>query len=199
MRRKNKISSVAILAVLLILSVFIGCAKPPTEEIQKATQQIAAAKEKEANIYAADVFNKAEEALRRANEQVTARKYDEAKAAALEAARLADQSAADVETGKANMRAEAELILGDIQKELEALKTQVVAAIKRKAQVNREEVQAAIGKWEVDLAAAREQLQAGKIRDARGMLVEIQKLLKDQTASIGKAIEAAMVVPEKKK
>lgn len=199
MSNRKSIASVSVLIVLLVLSLFVGCAKPPTEEMQKAAQQIAAAEKKEANIYATELFDKASQALRSAEELVKGRKYDEAKKAAGEAIRLADQAAADVEAAKAKMRAEAELILGNIQKEMETLKSQVVTAIKRKAPVNREEVQAAIGKWEVDLTTARGQLQEGKIRDARDLLLGVQKLLTEQTASIGKALEAAVVVPEKKK
>ncbi len=199
MANKSVLSKVMFLVAVLSLLFFVGCAKPPTAEMEKAEKAIAGAKEKEANLYAEEAFKKAEAALQSAKDLVGGKKYKEAKAAAEQAATLANQSLADVETNKAKMKTDAEQMLTDIQKEMENVKGQMVAAIKKKIQVNREEVQAAIGKWEVQLTAAKGELGGGKIRDAKDKLMETQAQLKTQVENLTKALEAAPAAPEKKK
>lgn len=197
MSRKDVFSQLSVLMVVLSLVLFIGCAKPPTAEMEKAEKAVAEAKEKGANLYAEEAFKKAEAVLQNAKDLVGGKKYKEAKAAAEEAATLAGQSLADVDANKAKMKTDAEQMIVDLQKEMENIKGLVVAAIKKKAQVNREEIQSALGKWELDLTATKDQLQGGKIREAMDQLKAIGPQLKTQTDNVTAAMEAAPA--EKKK
>jgi hypothetical protein len=187
------------LMVILSLALFIGCAKPPTAEMEKAEKAIAEAKAKEANLYAEEVFKKAEGALKSAQDFVTAKKYKEAKTAAEEAVTLAGQAVTEVETNKAKMKTEVEEGLANLQKELESLKALVVDATKKRAQINREEVQAAVGKAEVEVAAVKDLLQGGKVREAKDKLAELPALVKTQVDNLTAAVAAVPAAPARKR
>ena len=177
--------------VALSFVVLSGCAKPPTKEIESADKAVAEAKQKEADLYVQDVFGKAEEALKKAKSFVVEKKYKEAKSSAEEALSLAQQSVAMIETNRAKMKADAEQILTDVQTSLDELKSSVAAAIKKKAPINREEIQGMIGKWEIDLVNVKDQLQAEKIRQAYDLLVSLQEQVKSQKEGITAAMEPA--------
>jgi len=84
---------------------------------------------------------------------VTQKKYDEAKTAAMEAAKIAQQAASLVEQNKQKMKEELEKMLPDIQKTLDDTKSLAAAAIKKKAVASKDELQSAIGKLELDIIA----------------------------------------------
>jgi hypothetical protein len=73
-----------------------------------------------------------------------------------------------------------------VQKDLDDLKTEVAGAIKKKLPVPKEEVQAAIGKWEVDLAGIKDKLQSGKIREASDELKAMSEALKTKREDVAK-------------
>jgi vacuolar-type H+-ATPase subunit H len=171
-------------SILAFSLVIIGCAKPPTMEIEKAEKAVAEAKQKEADLYAQDIFSKSEEALKKAKDFVGNNKYKEAKASAEESLGLAQQSITMIEPNKAKMKADAEQIVLDVQNSLNELKGTVVKATRKKAKINREEIEGAIGKFEIDMFSAKEQLQAGKIRQAYDQLVSGQQQVKSQKDSL---------------
>ncbi len=177
--------------VALSFVVLSGCAKPPTKEIEIADKAVAEAKQKEADLYVQDVFAKAEEALKKAKGFVVEKKYKEAKSSAAEALSLAQQSLAMIEPNKAKMKTDAEQILIDVQTSLGELKSSVAAAIKKKAPINREEIQGMIGKWEIDLVNIKDQLQSEKTRQAYDLLVSLQAQVKSQKEGIAAAMEPA--------
>ena len=181
---------VGILSFVLVL----GCSKPPTEALTKAEQALAEAKQKEANLYAEEAFKKAEESLKKAKDQVTAKQYKEAAQTLTETMPLAQKAVAGVEAGKAKMKEESEKYIAEVQKGLDDLKKDVVEAIKKKLPVPKEEVQAAIGKWEIDFASIKDKLQSGKIREAFDELkamMDAVKAKKDQIAQLGSIAPAA--------
>ncbi|OPY73313.1 MAG: hypothetical protein A4E63_00998 [Syntrophorhabdus sp. PtaU1.Bin050] len=192
----KRCSYYAFFFVIMAFSLMLvtGCAKPPTEEIAAAEKAIEEAKAKEANVYAESAFKTAEESLKKAKDMVVAKTYKEAKQAALDTVTLAQQAVSGVEAGKAKMKEEAEKSALEVQKSLDDLKADVAAAIKKKLPVPKEEVQAAIGKWEVDFVAIKEKLQSGKIREASTELKAIMdaiKAKKDQIAQLDPAALAA--------
>jgi len=171
---------------VISLMLLVGCSKPPTEALQKAEQALEEAKQKGANLYVEDLFKKAEEGLKKAKDQVAAKQYKEAAQTLLEVIPAAEQAVAGIEAGKAKMKEEAEKFVGEAQKGLDELKTDVTTAIKNKLPVAKEEIQAAIGKMEVDFAGAKEKLQSGSIREAFDGLKEIIETLKAKKEDIAK-------------
>lgn len=189
MLKRKDINRILVLMVVLSFALLSGCAKPPTEEITKAETAVAEAKQKEADLYVQDVFAKAEESLKKAKDLVTAKKYKEAKEIAEETARIAKQSVSMVEANKAKMKEEAEQMVKDIQGAMAELKTSVAMAIKKKAQINREEIQGMIGKWEIDMVNIKDQIQTGNIRQAYDSLSSIKEQVKSQAEGIAAALE----------
>jgi hypothetical protein len=172
--KKNRIKWLLIAAIIVSLAFIAGCAQPPAKEIEDAAKAVADAKLKEADQYSQDIFAKAEGALKKAKDLVVAKNYKEAKTAAEGAINLAKQAAQAVEANKAKMKEEAEKMVLDIQSSINELKSSVSQAIRKKAQINQQEIQGAIGKLEVELVAAKENLQAGKIRPALDQLTSLQ-------------------------
>jgi hypothetical protein len=166
---------------LLILSfaVFTGCAKPPTEEMAKAEKAVEDAKLKEAPAYAPEQFAKADDSLKKAKEFVAAKKYKEAKQAAMETEGFAQQAVAGVEPAKTKMKTDAEKLAEDIQKIIDEAKGAVEGAAKKKAVAKvRDEAKEMIAKWETDLAAVKEKI-AQKVKEA----IDEMKAMKEQLAA----------------
>jgi colicin import membrane protein len=199
MLKKRGMLSLLCVLVVFSFALVMGCAQPPTEEMAKADKAVADAKAKEADVYAAEAFKKAEDAFKKAKDQVAAKKYKEAKQAAVDAASLAQQAVAGVEAGKAKMKEDAAKIADDVAKNLDELKNSVAAALKKKLAVPKEEVQAAIGKWSVDLAMAKDKLQGEKISEAFGELNAMMTAVGAKKDEIAKLIASAPATPEKKK
>jgi hypothetical protein len=176
------------------ITLHSGCAKPPTYEVENAEKAIAEAKQKEADLYVQDVFMKAEEALKRAKDSIAVKKYKEAKTDAMEAANLARQAISAVEPNKTKMKAEAEQIIQDVQKSIDEVKTLTATAVKKKALINREEIQGKIGKWEIDIVSIKDQLQEQKIRQAYDQLISIQEQMKSQKGNLAAVLEQKPVV-----
>jgi hypothetical protein len=165
MFKKGSVCALILSAVVLSL-VLAGCSKPPTEEMKKAEQALEEAKQGGAAAYAEDAFKKAEESLNKAKEQVTAKNYKEAVKTLAEAVTLSQDATKAVEAGKAKMKEETGKLVGDTQIALDGFKKSVADAIKKKLPVQKEDVQAAIGKWEVDFTGLKDKLEKGEIREA---------------------------------
>lgn len=187
--KKSKIKWFLIVSIIVAMSFIIGCAKPPTAEIETAEKAIADAKLKESDLYAQDLFSKAEGALRRAKDMVGAKNYKDAKTTAEEASVYAQQAVKAVEANKAKMKADAEQLVIDIQNSMNEVKTSVTQAIRKKAQINQMEIQGAIGKWEIELVSIKENLQIGKVRSAFDQLKSLQEQVKLQKETISAALE----------
>lgn len=175
--------------VMFSVMLFAGCAKPPTEELMKAEKSVREAKEKEADLYAEEVYMKAEESMKKANEFVALKKYSEAKAAAEEAEKLAQQALSEVEANKAKMKAETEELLKGVRSSIDELKPLVSKAIKKKAPINREELTGLVGKWELDLMDVQETVNAGQVRRGHDSLKQLSDQVKAQQESVSAVLE----------
>jgi len=185
---KQTVWKMGLIVCICALSLILACAKPPTQEIANAEKAIADAKAKEADLYVQDMFTKAQDEMKKATDLVTAKKFDEAKTAALEAAKMAQQSVTLIEQNKQKLKEELEAMLPNVQKALDEVKTLAATAIKKKAFASKDELQSAIGKLELDMTAVKEQLQAGKIRQA----VDLAKSLAEQANAQKQSLTDAM-------
>jgi len=185
---KKAVWKTGLIVCVFALSLIFACAKPPTQEIANAEKAIADAKAKEADVYVQDVFTKAQDEMKKASEMVTAKKYDEAKTAAMEAAKMAQQAASLVEQNKQKMKEEIDAMLPDIQKALDETKTLTATAIKKKVAASKDELLSAIGKLELDMTGIKEQLQAGKIRQAGDLAKSLSEQVNAQKQSLTDAM-----------
>lgn len=181
-------SKAALVVCILVLAMVFACAKPPTQEISDAEKAMADAKNKGADLYVADIFAKAQDEMKKAGEMVVAKKYAEAKTAALEAAKMAQQAASLVDQNKQKMKEALEAMLPDVQKTLDEVKSLAATAIKKKAVASTDELQSSIGKFELDMTSIKEQLQAGQIRQAS----DLAKSLSEQASAQKQSLTDAM-------
>jgi F0F1-type ATP synthase membrane subunit b/b' len=182
--KRNTLHISLFLIVIICLALISGCAKPPTDEVETATRTIAEAKLKEADLYVEDVYKKAQDALQRAHDLIADKEYNEAKAAALEATRLAKQALSMVETNKAKMREDTEQMLETIKPSIDEVKVLAAKAFKKKVPINREDIQGFIGKWEIDFITIKEHFNEQSIRHSYDQLVIMQKQIKNQKENI---------------
>jgi hypothetical protein len=183
-----------ILVLTLSITLLSGCAKPPTKEVENAEKAIAEAKQIEAALYAQDIFTEAEDSLKKAKDLIAVKKYKKAKTAAEEAAKFAQQAISIVEPNKTKMKEEAEKLIQDVQNSMDEVKTLTATAIKKKAPINREEVQNTIGKYEVDMVGIKDQLQMQKIRQAYDQLKAMMEHIKSQKENLIAALEQRSAV-----
>ncbi len=185
MKKRARFNIIFMAVLILSLLLILGCAKVPTEEMTKAENAVAEAKQKEADLlYVSDVFMQAEESLKKAKDLVTLKKYKEAKSAAEETVMISEKAISLVEQNKAEMKSVAEKMVETITKGLDELKTSVAAAIKKKAAINREEVQGTLGKLEIDFVGAKEKLEALQIRQAYDELKAIEDKINTEKEGI---------------
>jgi hypothetical protein len=195
---KKKFLAVFLVSILAFsVSIITGCAKPPTKEVESAEKAIAEAKLKEADLYVQDVFMKAEDSLKNANDLIAAKKYKEAKKAAEDALSFAQQAIPMIDLNKTKMKTEADQMVQDNQGMLDELKSIVAKAPKKKSPINREEIQGMIGKWEVDMVSIKEQLEAQKIRQAYDQLKSMGEEIKAQKESVTAAMEQQKAAEKK--
>ncbi len=100
MRKENLKVGVTLLVALIVLASFVGCAKPPTQEMGDAQMAFQAAADAEAQEYAADQYMSAEEALNEANRLMEQKKYKKAREKAIEAIKLAREAQAAAVTAQ---------------------------------------------------------------------------------------------------
>jgi hypothetical protein len=178
--KRNNLRISLPLILTICLALLSGCARPPTEEVETAVRTIAEAKQKEADLYVEDVFKKAQDTLQRAHDLIAEKEYRDAKTAALEATRLAKQSLSIVETNKAKMREDTEQMLEHIRPSIDEVKILAAKAFKKKAPINRNDIQGFIGRWEIDIINIKEHLDEESIRHAHDQLIIMQKQIKNQ-------------------
>jgi hypothetical protein len=167
--------SFPVLVLVLIIILLTGCAKPPTQEIANAEKSISEATQKEANIYAPDIFSKAEESLKMAKDLSAQKKYKEAKKAAEDAVALSQQAISQVEPNKSKMKAEIEQMILDVQKAIGEIKGLFAKSPKQLGPRERKEIGELIKKWEKDIGDIKAMMQEQKMRQAYDQLMTLNK------------------------
>jgi hypothetical protein len=141
--------------VALALTV-VGCAKPPTEEINAAMAAVNAARDEGAAVYASAEFGGASKALSDAETGVTTKKYDEAKTYAIQAKEKADSARQLAITNKAAAKIKAEAAIGEADSALKAGSQALAGAPKGKG------TEEDIGQLNLDLERATSLLAGGR-------------------------------------
>lgn len=163
-----------LLVLFLMIILLTGCGeKPPTQEISNAEKSISEAMQKEANIYAPDIFSKAEESLKMAKDLLAQKKYKEAKKAAEDAVALSQQAISQVEPGKSKMKAEIEQMVLDVQKGINEIKGLLAKSPGQLGPRERKETEELIRKWEKDMGNIKTMMQEQKMRQAHDQLMTL--------------------------
>jgi HEPN domain-containing protein len=189
MGKRNRFTAFLIILCCMFFMLFMGCSKPPTQEVENAEKTIANAKKAEADLYVQDIFTKAENSLKQANDLITQKKYKEAKAAAEEAAKLALEAIPQIEPNKAKMKEEATQKVSEAQMLMKEVKDIASKAIKKKVGPNQDELKTAIGDTELEMVNINESMQAEKIRQAYDKIIVLLEQLKSQKENLTVALE----------
>ena len=162
-----------LLGFVLIITLLTGCAKAPTQEISNAEKAVSEAMQKEANIYAPEIFSKAQESLKMAKDLLGQKKYKEAKKAAEDAVALSQQAVSQVEANKSKMKAETDQMFSDVQKGIAELKGLLGKSPAQLGPRERKETQELIRKWEKDMGNIKTMMQEQKMREAHDQLMTL--------------------------
>jgi len=106
-----------ILCIALVLAMLaVGCAKPPTDEMNNATEAVTRAEnDSNAVTYAGGSVARARDSLTRMNDEATAKRYDSARAYAAEAIAAAERAISDGRTGAERAKNEAAGFIADLK------------------------------------------------------------------------------------
>jgi hypothetical protein len=164
-----------LLVLVLIIVLLTGCQKAPTQEVANAEKSISEATQKEANVYAPDIFSKAEESLKMAKDLLAQKKYKEAKKAAEDTVALSQQAISQVEPNKSKMKAEIDQMLLDVQKGIDEIRGVLAKKPKQLGPREKKEMEELIKKWEKDIGDIKAMVQADKIRQAYDQMTTVNK------------------------
>jgi hypothetical protein len=105
------------LCIALVLAMLaMGCAKPPTAEMNNATEAVTRAEnDSNAVTYAGGSVARARDALTRMNAEATAKRYDSARSYAAEAIAAADRAINDGRAGAERARSEAANFIAELK------------------------------------------------------------------------------------
>jgi len=105
------------LSIALVVAVLAaGCAKPPTAEMNNATEAVTRAEnDSNAVTYAGGSVARARDALTRMNAEAAAKRYDSARSYAAEAVTAAERAINDGRAGAERARSEASNFIADLK------------------------------------------------------------------------------------
>lgn len=175
---------------LFALALLVGCAKPPTEQMAAAEKAIADAKTAEANIYAPELFNQAQQQFDAGNTQVTEKDY----AGALQNFTTALQTANNAKDAVPNKKKE---IQAKVVAEKEPLDKMIkefegkLKAAKKMAKADKAAAEATLTAAKADFAKLDAEAAANPMN-----AMKLVETIKVKLGEVQKAIEAA--VPAKK-
>jgi PBP1b-binding outer membrane lipoprotein LpoB len=169
-------------AIIIIALLLGGCAKPPTEEMEKADAAVTQAEnDPDAVLYGEESLIRAKNALTQMRVSADSKRYDEAKLLAQEAIDAAEKARNDGSQGAIRAKEEAERLLLEAQNALDATeKTVNMAKTLDKVDADfdtltlkLENARNTIGEAETALNASRYQDSQNKSREARTSLGDI--------------------------
>jgi hypothetical protein len=178
------------LASLVLLFLSIGCATPPTREMDQAQGAIDAARAAGADRYATEQYDAAVKALENAHTAVEQRDYRLALNHALDSRDRAQNAAKEAAAQQGVLRSGAERRLGQVTAQLDQAKQRLAAA--EAAHIARRTLTAArtsIGSAESSVQKAGTDIQEGNYRESQERMAESAKHLQEAIAEIDTAMK----------
>jgi chromosome segregation ATPase len=164
-----------ILLTALCGAAIVGCAKPPTVEVDGAKAALNSAKTAEAQEYAADSWRAAESAVARLDSELKLqeekmglfRNYDTALQYATEAKQAADKAASDAAQAKERLKTQATTLISQTRAAIEEVKGLLATApVGKGSQVDLAVMKSDLEGVESALPEIEDALTAGRYRDA---------------------------------
>jgi len=178
-----------IMFVCAALALAVGCAQPPTAEMDSAREAVFRAEnDKDAVMYGSNSLARARDALRRMESEADSKRYDAAKTNAAEAVTAADRAIADGRTGAARARDESASALSGLTAEIDETGRNINGARYSQLDLDYDALEADL-KITYSLAdmAARDQSQ-GKYQGAMDKARNVRSNLADINQKIANAV-----------
>jgi hypothetical protein len=113
---KNLLVVLAISFAVAVVLFAVGCAKPPTGEMDKAVDAVTRAEnDADAVTYAGNTLLRAQDALTRMREEAGSKRYDSARSLAAEAVAAAEKAVSDGKSAAARAREDAAALLSGLK------------------------------------------------------------------------------------
>lgn len=168
---------------LILAAVVMGCASPPTQEMENAREAVFKAEnDPDAVIYGASSLARAREALRRMQEEADSKRYDAAKNYAAEAIAAAEKAISDGKAGASRADNESGSIIAGLRPEIEETSRNVNGARYRQLDLDFDALENGIrdaysttDQAEDDYAAGKFQEALDKARIVRANLADINR------------------------
>lgn len=181
---------------LILAFLMAGCAKPPQQQMDAAKAAVEACKAEGADVYAADEFKKLNDDLQAALDQVTAKKYKQAKEMLIKVAADADALKATIPAKKEEAKKAAVAAQGEARTALDEAKALLEKAPKGKGtKADIEAFTADLKGLEDSFPEVQASIDTGDFIGAKNKAVAI----KDKAASISEQIKQAIEKVQKKK
>lgn len=190
MNRKTMIFT-ALAAVALV--VYLGsCAKPPQAEIDAAKEAVAKAEsDADAPVYAAETLASAKDSLSRTLKESEAKRYDQAKALALETVQIAEKAISDGKAGKERAKTSAASTIESVKSDVADAEKALAGARKtRGVKLDFAAVASEIDAVKKNLAAAESDFNNGAYKYALEKAESAQAAIRDITGRISTAVRA---------
>jgi hypothetical protein len=113
MKKLSIVPAILLAAAVVLLAA--ACAKPPTDEMNKAIDAVTRAEnDADAVTYAGNTLLRAQDALTRMREEANSKRYDSARSLAAEAAAAAEKAISDGKSAAARAREDAAALLNGL-------------------------------------------------------------------------------------
>jgi hypothetical protein len=160
--------------VLFICTLAVGCGEPPSKEMHQAQGAIDAARAAGADVYAAEEYKAATEALQHAEEAVGQRDYRLALNYALDSRERAQNAAREAATARAQARSTAERMLAEVTAALAAAGSRLDEAHERRVPAK------LLGPPQETIAAVQRAVQEAGTALGREDYLGAERALRDQ-------------------
>jgi hypothetical protein len=164
---------------------------PPVEQVRNAEMALSDAKQKEADLYAQDEYQRAEDSLAKAKHLLAAKEYKKAKEASEDTIAQAGEAGKAIEENKAKMKTDNERMLSDFDKQVDELKQWAAKRGTDTPAKTSPEIQELIGKWEIMKVRLPDLIQRGRIREAHDELKAIEGTIQTQRQDFAAQTRAA--------
>jgi len=162
-----KRTSSILCAALVVAMLAIGCAKPPTDEMNNATEAVTRAENnQDAVTYAGNSVARARDALTKMNAEAASKRYDAARSYAAEAVTAAERAIADGRAGAERARNDASAIVSQLKPLIEETEQGINAARSAKLALDFDSIDAEFDTARRDADQAQVALSAGRYGDA---------------------------------
>lgn len=187
-----------ILFVCLIASVLTAaCAKPPVEEMEKASASVAQAEsDPDVNAYAVGALSRAREALANMRAESEAKRYDEARRLASEAISLAERAISEGRSGAVRARDDAAAAIAVMETAITETDSAIESARKSKQKdVDFKSIDKDFADAKTGANGARDANEGKRYREA----VENSSAVRSQLSGITGRIGTAAIAASRKK